>query len=182
VLRQFAPLVLLILIAGVVHAADDQNSENKKDELRLEDCPRAVEKTFKRQAKGASIESVRRDEENDSYLTDVTIKDHKYGIEVASDGTLIEKWMENEEEAVVAFSKCPKAVRKALADEADGIEIEEVERDVQNGVVSYIADVKLPDGYYSITVAKDGTLIDKNRDEDQGEDGPDAPKAKPQGV
>src|SRR5690349_16110871 len=68
--------------------------------LRLSDCPKAVQRKLKAEARGARIDSVEIDPgsegEEDYYVATVDIGRHTYEITVAADGQLIEKYMTND--------------------------------------------------------------------------------------
>ena len=123
-------------------------------ELKLSDCPVAVQKTLQREANGA----------------EVTIDEKEYEILVAEDGTLIEKVLiETEEIDVleVELSNCPAAVQKTLKREANGAEIEVVDKETKGGKAVYEVDVKIEGKNYKIRVGEDGILISKALDEEE---------------
>jgi uncharacterized membrane protein YkoI len=59
-------------------------------ELKLSECPAAVQKTFQREANGATINEVEKEIEDGKtiYEADVTFDEKEYEITVAEDGTL----------------------------------------------------------------------------------------------
>ena len=144
------------------------------DEIKLSDCPAAVQKTFQREANGAKIEEV--DEEiNDgrtTYEADVTIDGKEYVITVTADGILLEKSLEEEddhdgqegEEVEVKLADCPEAVQATLKREANGEDIEVVDKETKDGKAIYEVDVKIDGKNYEIRVAEDGILISKSLD------------------
>lgn len=69
-------------------------------EIAVEDCPEAVMKTLKEEAKGAKIEGIEQIAEGKRlhYVVDVVIQKSKYQIIVMEDGTLISKVMDFEKD------------------------------------------------------------------------------------
>lgn len=164
--------VAMQLLAPVVaHAAEPI----RVPMLKLSQCPQAVQRTLVAEAKGSKITEVTTDDANGDleYTTEVVIKDRHFSITVAATGKLIEKVLDNEEEKEIAFSDCPKAVRRTFADEADGTKIGMVEKETQNGVVWYSTEVKIGGDWYSITVAENGVLVEKTLEDDADDE--DAP-------
>lgn len=67
----------------------------------------------------------------------------------------------------VAMSDVPAAVRATLERETAGGKITEVEKEKKNGHVVYSADATINGQGYDITVAEDGRLISKEREQDE---------------
>ncbi len=61
----------------------------------------------------------------------------------------------------IAFSDCPIAVQETMTAESKGAKIAIVEEDNQGEEAWYTADVTIKNRAYSITVAEDGTLVQK---------------------
>jgi hypothetical protein len=131
-------------------------------EIKLSDCPPAVRKTLEAEAKGARIEAVRREKEDDQtiYWTEVAIAGRSYAIGVLEDGTLTELNLAVDD-AVVPFERCPAAVQATFRREAFGEAIKEVGKDVKFGVPVYGSAVQHRGKSYQIVVAEDGTLVEK---------------------
>jgi hypothetical protein len=74
-----------------------------KMEVKLEDCPAAVQKTLKEEAKGAQVEAVTKVTEGKAseYAIDVIWQKIPYQVIITDDGTLLSK-MISEEEAAAA--------------------------------------------------------------------------------
>ena len=145
------------------------------DELKLSDCPSAVQKTLKREANGAKIDTLEKEVEDGKtfYEADVTIDGKDYEIAVAEDGTLLEKALEDEEDddeegdtVEVELADCPKAVQKTLKREANGASIDAVDKGTKDGKAVFEVDVKIDGKNYEIRVAEDGILISKALDEE----------------
>jgi uncharacterized membrane protein YkoI len=146
-------------------------------ELKLSECPVAVQKTFQREANGAKIDEVEKEIEDGktTYEADVTIDGKKYDITVAENGMLLEKALEEDEDAdegkkgeevKVKLSDCPAAVQKTLKCEANGAKIEAVDKETKGGKIVFEVDVKIDGKNYEIRVAEDGILISKALDEE----------------
>jgi uncharacterized membrane protein YkoI len=141
------------------------------DEIKLSDCPAAVQKTFQREANGAKIEEVEKETEDGDtiYEAEVTIDGKEYEITVAEDGTLLQKALDEDDEddeVEVKLSDCPAAVQKTLKREANGADIEVVDKETKDGRTIYEVDVTIDGKNYEIRVAEDGILISKALDEE----------------
>jgi uncharacterized membrane protein YkoI len=165
----FAAMVMISLICTTALAMGA--------ELKLAECPAAVQKTLKREANGAKIDEVEKEAEDGKtiYEADVTIDGKKYDITVAEDGTLLEKALEEDEDAddgkkgeevEVKRSDCPVAVQKTLKREANGASIDAVGKETKDGKIIFEVDVKIDGKNYEIRVAEDGILISKVLDEE----------------
>ncbi len=178
ILRNLGGLILVGVLSCIAWNAN--GAEEKEVELKLADCPAAVQKTLTREAHGAKIKEVEKETEDGEtvYEAEVKIDGKEYEIEVAQDGTLLEKVLdededdedEDEEEEEVKLSDCPAAVQKTLKREAHGAKIKEVEKETEDGKAIYEAEVKIDGKEYEIEVAQDGTLICKSLDEDDDEE------------
>jgi len=84
--------LVAIVAAGTMAYANDESEA----EIKLTDCPAAVQKTLAREAHGATIEEVEKETEDGKtvYEAEVKIDGKEYEIEVAEDGTLLEKKLE----------------------------------------------------------------------------------------
>jgi hypothetical protein len=147
--------VLTGLLFGRGAAGDEQ-------EIRFADCPAAVKKTLEAESKGAKIETVTRetDEDETVYWADVVIRGTTYAIGVLEDGTLSEMNLAVDDEEV-PLERCPAAVQATFKSEAFGARINEVDKDVKYGVTIYEASVEHKGRSYEIVVAEDGTLVEK---------------------
>jgi stress response protein YsnF len=179
-------VMVVVMVAGLVAllptgvrnaAARDEGEDASQRKLELGDCPAIVRNALLAEAKGAAIKTVTQDVQEGVawYKTQVSIRGRHYDITVDEEGRLIEKVLGNEEERKVKLSDCPEPVRQTLREEAEGAAIDTVEKDTQNGDVSYTAGVKIHGDHYTITVGHDGVLIEKRLDEEEGDEGPGEP-------
>jgi hypothetical protein len=115
------------------------------------------------------------EDETTTYEADVTIDGKEYEITVGEDGTLIEKSLEEEDDdndgpdgdvTEVKLADCPVAVQKTLKREANGADIDVVDKEIKGGKISYEVDVKIDGRNYEILVAESGLLISKALDEE----------------
>jgi len=147
--------VVLGVFSGMA-SADDQ-------EIKLSDCPQAVQKTFQAEAKGAKIETVTREKEGDAealYWAEVELGGKAYEIGVLDDGTLTEMNLAVSDDKL-PLERCPAAVQETLRSEALGEKIDEIGRDVKYGVKIYQTVVNHKGKSYAVVVAEDGTLVEK---------------------
>ena len=135
--------------------------EDEQD-VKLADCPAAVQKTLQAEAKGAKIEAVTKTTEDDetTFRTVVDLGGKRYGIEVDEEGTLIEVSLQVEEEEIKFFD-CPAAVQKTFRAESHDSKIDRVTRDVKLGGTIYETVVAIAGKPYEIVVGEEGTLIEK---------------------
>jgi hypothetical protein len=151
----FATVGLLGLAFGGVAAGDEQ-------EIKFAECPPAVKKTFEAEAKGAKIETVSKetDEDETIYWADVVLGGKTYAIGVLEDGTLSEMNLAVDEDEV-PFERCPPAVQATFKSEAFGFRIDTVGKDMKYGITIYEAMVEHKGKSYEVVVAEDGTLVEK---------------------
>ncbi len=145
------------LVFGIVSCGDGE-------ELKFADCPKAVQKTFQAEARGAKIEIVTREKDGDAgtvYWADVALGGKTYATGVLENGTLTEMNLAVDEEEI-PFDRCPAAVQATLKTEAFGEKVDMVGRDMKYGVTIYQTVVGHKGKSYEIMVAEDGTLVEKD--------------------
>jgi hypothetical protein len=155
-------MILRAFGLSIAMAATASATISDDEEIRLSDCPGAVQKTFREEARGATIDAVNKETEDGetSYWVDVVIGGKAYVIGVDEDGRLIDKSLDVGDDEV-SFFECPAAVQKALREESKGANISQVTKEIQYGVMTYGAVVPLGGRQYEIRVAEDGTLTGK---------------------
>jgi hypothetical protein len=86
--------------AGTLLAKVLNDDDEITTELKFSDCPVAVQKTLKRESRGAEIETVDKvvNDEKTGYLIDVKIDGKNYALVVAENGILISKLLDEEDE------------------------------------------------------------------------------------
>jgi uncharacterized membrane protein YkoI len=73
---------------------------------------------------------------------------------------------ENELEVKVPIEQVPAAARKTIEAQAQGGQITAVGKETENGKTIYEASVAINNQNYEIEVAEDGTLLEKELDDD----------------
>jgi hypothetical protein len=144
------------VVLGMVSAVDEQ-------EIKFAECPAAVRKTFLAEAKGAKIESLTKEKDDDTetvYWADITLGGKTYAMGVLEDGTLTEMNLAVDEEKM-PFDRCPAAVQESFRIEAFGEKVDAIGRDMKYGVTIYQTVVKHQGKAYEIVIADDGTLVEK---------------------
>ena len=83
----------LFAAVAVPVIAEDADDDEEEVTVKYADVPLAVRKTFEKEAPGVKIEEVEKETEDGktTYEAEVTIDGKNYEIEVAEDGTLLEK-------------------------------------------------------------------------------------------
>jgi uncharacterized membrane protein YkoI len=141
----------------------EMNLAVAEDELPFDQCPAAVQSTFRREAFGEKVESVGKDVKYGVPIYEAAVKHRgrSYEIVVAEDGTLVEKVLVIEDEEV-ELAKCPATVQTAFKAHARGGTIGDVTRSTGIGRPTFEAEVKIKDKVYLIEVAENGSLISKS--------------------
>ena len=148
----------VVLLAGASAARADEVM------LKLSACPAPVQQTFVAEAKGAHLENVAKETEDEAtiYGAFVTIGGKHYEITVDEDGTLIEKHLDEEiVESEVAFTSAPAAVQKTMRDEAEGADVGTLDKTSEGDKSYYEAGVVIQGQSYWIVVDQHGRLLEK---------------------
>jgi hypothetical protein len=133
------------------------------EERKFSECPAAVRKTLQAEAKGVKIETVKLETDAEGqlvYWADVVLDGRTYAIGVFKDGTLSEMILAVDADEI-PYEGCPPAVKATFRSEGFGETIETVGVDVKYGVKIYEAVVAHKGRSYQITIAEDGTLVEK---------------------
>ena len=180
-------LAVALSVAGLalaIAAVATQDMVEDEREVPIEEVPAAVMTTILAQAEGADIGEIEMETEDGQvvYEAEVIIDGQEVDIEVAADGTLLGKEVEDddddeadddedEDEEVVSLDAVPEAVKATILKEAAGAEIREVEKETEDGVTVYEAEVIIDGQEVDIEVAADGTFLGKEvEDEDEDDD------------
>ena len=158
--------VIFVLLAGTIARAE-------RTRLKLSECPSAVQQTFVAEAKETRLETITKetDDEATLYSTQVSIGGKPYEITVEDDGTLVEKRLDEEiVESEVVFDKAPEEVRKTFGQEAEGQEIETLNKTSQGDKSFYEAGVNIDGKNYWLMVDDHGRLLEKRLGFDIEED------------
>jgi len=166
-------LVLLVALAQ----KDDKDGENEKSEkervVTLQELPAAVQATIKKEAGDAVLKKIIEETENGKviYEAEWKTKDVEVEIEVAADGTVLER----ETEKQVKLDQVPACVKASILKAAAGNEIKEVEVKAKNGkVVAYGAEWLANGKEVEAKIAPDGKILkqevgDDDENEQEGE-------------
>jgi len=150
------PAALLSLLFVTARSADEQ-------EVKFSDCPAAVRKTLQAEAKGAKIETVTKEKDDDDqmvYWAEAKVDGRLYAIGVLENGTLTEMNLAVDDDELT-FADCPAAVQATFRGEAFGEKVDAVGKDMKYGVMIYETVVEHKGKSYEIVVAEDGTLVEK---------------------
>jgi uncharacterized membrane protein YkoI len=141
----------------------EMNLAIAEDQLAFDQCPAAVQATFRREAFGEKVESVGKDVKYGVPIYEAAVKHRgrSYEVVVAEDGTLVEKVLVIADEEI-ELAKCPATVQAALKAHARGGTIGDVTRSTGIGRPTFEAEVKIKDKVYLIEVAETGSLISKS--------------------
>ncbi len=155
-------LGLLATVAATGWANDDDD----EDRVSIDQVPAAVKATILKEAKGGTVKEIERETEKGKtiYEAEIIIDGRKIEIEVAADGTLLER----EEE--ISLDQVPAAVKATILKEAKGAAITEVEKESSKGKTFYEAEWVVGGKEVEIKVAADGTLLGREVEEDDDDD------------
>jgi hypothetical protein len=154
------PLWVIIATLGWVTGREPSAGDQ---EHKFSECPVAVRRTFQTEAKGAKIETVTIEKEEDEdtvYWADVMVDGRMYAIGVLEDGTLTEMNLAVDDKEL-PLDHCPADVQATFRREAFGAKFGAVGKDMKYGVMVYESAVELKGKTYEIVVAEDGTLVEK---------------------
>ncbi|QDU56144.1 hypothetical protein Pan181_23480 [Aeoliella mucimassa] len=188
---------LLALCCGVVILVCSP-SNAAEDTIPLKQCPKTVQKAIKSEATGGKILEIEREDSDSTvqFEAEIEFDGNVYEVTVDNDGKLLSKELvdeeetdaeENEEaeheeddddqdgeEVVGSFSELPQAVKSTLKRETRGGEIEEIERETEDGRVIYSADVEYESDsgelVYEVEIAEDGVLLSKVLEQEEAEE------------
>lgn len=151
---------VIVPLSGVVLGLAFNDDE---EQIKFADCPVAVRKTLQGEAKGAKIETVtkERDEENETvYRAKVAIGGKNYEVGALEDGTLTEINLSIDDEDL-PLDRCPAAVQATFRSEAFGEKVDAVGKDIKYGLTVYHTVIDHRGKTYEIVVAEEGTLVEK---------------------
>jgi hypothetical protein len=153
-------LVFLTVPVGLLLTAAASRDEQ---DIKFADCPAAVRKSLEAEAKGAKIETVTKetnDDEQTVFWAEVKLDEKQYAIGVLEDGTLSEFNLAVDD-ADITLDRCPAAVQLTLGSESFGEKIKAVGKDMKYGVLIFETVVEHKGRSYQLVVADDGTLVEK---------------------
>jgi len=180
--RNHLILIAVLVACGVVVGVGAVATQRMMDddiEVSIDAVPAAVKATILAQAQGNAIREIEMETENGQtvYEAEVVIDGQETDILVAADGTLLGTEVDDEdddddededgEDVQVSLEELPEAVRATLMEEAPNAEIKELEKETEDGREQYAADVVIDGQLFDIEIAPDGTLLQKEpEDED----------------
>jgi uncharacterized membrane protein YkoI len=153
-----------------LEVAEDGTLLEKKEEVRLTDLPAAVRAMIERELGGVIPEKIERQTEEGTIRYEVdaeTADDRDIDLDVAEDGTLLEKKEE------VRLADVPPAVRATIKRELGSVMPEQVERVTEKGTIHYEVEAEVSGKEIELEIGEDGTLLDKEVDDDDDDDGDD---------
>jgi uncharacterized membrane protein YkoI len=182
--RRHLILVGLLVVAGVtlgVGAVATQKMMEDETKVSIDAVPPAVKATILAQANGNPIKEIEMETEKGwtVYEAEVVIDGRETDIRVDPAGNLLGKEVDEENgddegddddnDVQVSLAELPAAVRDTLMKEAANAEIKEIEKETEDDQVIYSADVVIDGQAFDIKIARDGTFLGKEAD-DEDED------------
>ncbi|OHB66486.1 MAG: hypothetical protein A2Y77_03140 [Planctomycetes bacterium RBG_13_62_9] len=182
---KIAGVLIVVGLALCIGAVATQKIMENEREVSIGEVPEAVRATILAQAQGNAINEIEMEVKNGQtiYEAEVIIGGRTTDVKVAADGALLGTEVDDEEgdddadeadveededeaEELVALAEVPGAVQATLVKEAAGAEIKEIEKEDENGRDVYSADVILNGQEVELKVARDGTLLGKEVDDE----------------
>lgn len=170
-------LALLCAVAATGWASGDD-----EERVTIDQVPAAVRATILKEAKGGTIKEIERETENGKtiYEAEIIIDGKEVEIEVAVDGTLLGREIEeadddddddedddeDDDDEATALDRIPAKAREALLKHAKGAKITEVEREKVHGVVFYEAEWTVDGREHEAKVTADGALVELEEEVD----------------
>ena len=154
-----------------------QGAKNMFTELKFEDLPQAVQNTVKQHAGAAKVRDIDREDRTGRTIYEVEFdrNGEEQEIHVAENGTLVSDEAasltgpdrddaDNDRTRVRAmaspkFSELPPAVQKTVQQHGAQTEIEDIDRERENGKTYYEVEFRREGPNREIRVAEDGTLM-----------------------
>ena len=177
--RKNVVLVAVLVIAGVVvgiGAVATTRMANEDILVSIDAVPALVRATILAEAQGNAIQEIEMETADGQtvYEAEVVIDGQETDILVAADGTLLGTEVDDEdddededdEDVQVSLDDLPEAVRATLLQEAPNAEIKELELETEDGRAQYAADVVIDGQVFDIEIAPDGTLLQKEVDDE----------------
>jgi len=174
--------------------APDGTTIEVEMEVAIENLPPAVAEAIAKAAQGANVKEIEQEvtyavvklvmleTPQTTYEAELTKDGMECEIELADDGTVLEKskWEKDDDddededdEELVSIDQVPAAVKATILKEAQGGTIKEIERENEDGRIIYEAEVIIDGQEVEIEVAADGTLLSKEVEDDDDEDDDD---------
>jgi len=177
-------LIAIVCLALCIGAVATKQAIDGETKVSIDKVPAAVKATIDAQAKGGTIGEIKIETEDGRmvYEADLIIDGQEVEIEVASDGTLLGKETEDDEgdddddegddddededEEEISLDDVPAAVKATILEEAGDADIEEVVKETEDGQIIYEAEFEVDGKEIEIEVAEDGTLLEKEVEDD----------------
>jgi len=167
-------LMAVVCLALCIGAVATRQVLDGEKELTIDEIPPAVKATILAEANGATIQEIEMETEEGKtvYEAEVIIDGQEVDIVVAPDGTLLGKETENEDddededEEEISLDDVPAAVKATMLKEAAGATIEDVVKETEDGKIVYEAEFEVDGQEIEIEVAPDGTLIEREIEDD----------------
>lgn len=180
-------LMAVVCLALCIGAVATKQAMDEEKEVSIKEIPAAVKATILAEAEGGTIEEIELETEDGKtvYEADVIIDGKEVEIQVAPDGTLLSTKAEDddgddddddedgdddegddENEEEISLDQVPEAVKATILKEAAGAAIEEVIKEVEDGQTVYEAEFEVDGQEVEIEVASDGTLLEREIEDD----------------
>ena len=161
--------IVAVLAFGAWAVARDE------EKVTLNEVPAAVKATILKEAAGANVTEIERETKGGQtiYEAEFLHKGQEIEIEIASDGTLLGREVEDEDddhgddagekEVRIPINQVPAPARQALRKLAAGANILKVEQETEHGSVAYEAKWLVNGVKHEASVTADGALLESEQ-------------------
>lgn len=170
--------------------AEDEDEAGGEVKMKIADVPQPVQDTLAKEAPGVKIESVDKESSKTGKITyeaDAKMDGKNWEIDVAPDGKLISKQVDNEEdekadsgdkkeadedkkEQTITADQLPAPVKATLDKETAGGTVEKLEKETKEDKTVYEAKATLDGKEWKFKIRADGQLLKKELKEGNDED------------
>ncbi|QJE98014.1 hypothetical protein [Luteolibacter luteus] len=149
-------------ISVLALATSFASAQTQRREIRLADCPQAVQSTIQSNARGGHIDEVDfiSIDGKEIYIAEVDLpRDRDLKVYVSGNGTL-SKTLED-----IALREAPEAVRNAV--QGLGGTVDDVDKEIAGQVVTYHVEIERHGARdLDVVVSSDGTILSQTEDAD----------------
>lgn len=165
--------LIAILAAGAAAIVAVTTVRAMEESVAMNDLPDAVQKALKEAVGDGAIGEIEREKEDGRivYEAEATIDGRRVELEFSADGVLLETEPaddgdDEETEESIALDKLPAAVQTALSQRIPGVQVDEVEKEVEGGHVYYEVEYEANDTEQTLKLTEQGDIVETETEVD----------------
>jgi len=165
----------LFILCAVFLALPNLFADDDEERLSFDQLPKAVQSTVLEATKLDQILEIESEREKGKRIYDVEFRAGKevVELEIASDGTILDREIEKGDGGHLSLSDLPAAVKDTILKHTALEAILELERENKKGVVSYEAEYHDGNQIVELEISPDGKLLEKEIEDDHDEEDDD---------